>query len=349
MGVSKSVGIKEIALMANVSVGTVDRVIHNRGRVSEATKEKIERLMVEHGYKHKKSTFKLFNIGILLPSPKTNPYWALPLQGLKDRAKVLTDSSIKITENLFNYNSADDYLKKGEELLSEHVDGLIIHPLFRQETYQIIRKVRDLEIPFVFLDANLPELEPTYFVGQDAKSCGGLAGRLLSLGLRKDEDIWIINLSSNSGNSTTFLREIGAVDTLKSFTDNLNQVKVLDINPSSNDDEILSIFKQKIDSNKSPSRVYVTNSKIGRVYKIIQKLDISDRIVMIGHDPLEENIKLLNSNKIDFLIAQDSKKQGALVLDGIHDFLLFNKLDEKEKHICSNVYSKENINSISSL
>ncbi|MBN2051635.1 MAG: LacI family DNA-binding transcriptional regulator [Spirochaetales bacterium] len=33
--------IKDIARMANVSIGTVDRVIHKRGRVSEETKDRI--------------------------------------------------------------------------------------------------------------------------------------------------------------------------------------------------------------------------------------------------------------------------------------------------------------------
>ena len=34
--------IKDIAEIANVSIGTVDRVIHNRGEVSLATRERIQ-------------------------------------------------------------------------------------------------------------------------------------------------------------------------------------------------------------------------------------------------------------------------------------------------------------------
>ena len=34
-------GVKEIARRANVSIGTVDRIIHNRIGVSEITKSKI--------------------------------------------------------------------------------------------------------------------------------------------------------------------------------------------------------------------------------------------------------------------------------------------------------------------
>ena len=46
--------IKEIAKRANVSIGTVDRVLHNRGRVSKETKEKISKSLI--GFAHSEET-----------------------------------------------------------------------------------------------------------------------------------------------------------------------------------------------------------------------------------------------------------------------------------------------------
>ena len=37
----KRITIKDIAQLAGVSKGTVDRVIHNRGEVSEASRQKV--------------------------------------------------------------------------------------------------------------------------------------------------------------------------------------------------------------------------------------------------------------------------------------------------------------------
>ena len=39
--------IKDIARMAGVSAGTVDRVLHNRGDVSEKSKEKVQKVLDE--------------------------------------------------------------------------------------------------------------------------------------------------------------------------------------------------------------------------------------------------------------------------------------------------------------
>ncbi len=40
----------EIAKRAGVSIGTVDRVLHNRGRVSEETRQRINAIISEEGY-----------------------------------------------------------------------------------------------------------------------------------------------------------------------------------------------------------------------------------------------------------------------------------------------------------
>jgi len=45
------VRIKDIAEIANVSIGTVDRVIHNRGEVSQSTRDRIQNLLREYNYK----------------------------------------------------------------------------------------------------------------------------------------------------------------------------------------------------------------------------------------------------------------------------------------------------------
>ena len=42
--------ISEIAKKANVSIGTVDRVIHNRGRVSKETEQLVKKIIAESNF-----------------------------------------------------------------------------------------------------------------------------------------------------------------------------------------------------------------------------------------------------------------------------------------------------------
>ena len=49
---AKQVKIKDIAKMAGVSSGTVDRILHNRGNVSAASREAVEKALQETGYRY---------------------------------------------------------------------------------------------------------------------------------------------------------------------------------------------------------------------------------------------------------------------------------------------------------
>lgn len=47
----KRVRIKDISILSGVSPGTVDRIIHNRGNVSLKSREAVEKVLKEVGYR----------------------------------------------------------------------------------------------------------------------------------------------------------------------------------------------------------------------------------------------------------------------------------------------------------
>ena len=64
--------IKDIAQKANVSVGTVDRVLHNRGEVAKKTRVQILKIIKELGYTpnilaKSLASRKLYRIAVLVP------------------------------------------------------------------------------------------------------------------------------------------------------------------------------------------------------------------------------------------------------------------------------------------
>ena len=46
---AKQIKVKDIAQMAGVSAGTVDRVLHKRGNVSAKSQEAVEKVLAEFG------------------------------------------------------------------------------------------------------------------------------------------------------------------------------------------------------------------------------------------------------------------------------------------------------------
>ena len=83
-------GVKEIARRAKVSIATVDRVIHNRKGVSEATKDKINAIIKDMGFQpnilaSRLASKKMNRFLVIIPQSLENEYWEASEKGI-DRA-----------------------------------------------------------------------------------------------------------------------------------------------------------------------------------------------------------------------------------------------------------------------
>ena len=91
--------LKDIADMAGVSPGTVDRALHNRGRVNPEVAERIRKLARELGYKPNAIAKGLsrrkdnLRITIILHIKKTNTFFDDVLVGIKQGYDELVDIS----------------------------------------------------------------------------------------------------------------------------------------------------------------------------------------------------------------------------------------------------------------
>jgi len=84
----KKYTIKDIAELAGVSKGTVDRVLHQRGKVSDKAQESVEKILKEIDYQpnpiaRNLKNNKVYRICVLLPDPKEDAYWAPAVKNQK--------------------------------------------------------------------------------------------------------------------------------------------------------------------------------------------------------------------------------------------------------------------------
>ena len=76
----RNVRIKDVAELAGVSVATVDRVLHKRGKISEKALAKVMEALEKTGYKPNliASTLgsnRVFRIAAMIPDPALDDYW----------------------------------------------------------------------------------------------------------------------------------------------------------------------------------------------------------------------------------------------------------------------------------
>ena len=77
---NEKIRIKDIAERAGVSVGTVDRVLHDRPNVSKPAREKVERALKEMNYQPNVYASALaynrtYKFALLLPKHESEAYW----------------------------------------------------------------------------------------------------------------------------------------------------------------------------------------------------------------------------------------------------------------------------------
>ena len=180
--------LSEIAKKANVSIGTVDRVIHNRGRVSEATKRRIQKIIRDTEYRpnvmaRNLSLKKTFTFGALIPKPEQDGhYWELPASGIRralDELRLYNVDVVFYTYDKYSDASFTQACRSVQRDLTD-LDGLLIAPVLSKAAEGFIEDIPE-SLPYIFIDSYLPNVQSISFIGQESYKSGMLAGQLMKM------------------------------------------------------------------------------------------------------------------------------------------------------------------------
>jgi LacI family transcriptional regulator len=340
--------IVDIAKQAGVSAGTVDRYIHQRGKVSKRAAEKIQKAVKELGYEpdimaRNLALKKELKIVCLLPNPKDTKYWERPDAGIDKAIKELTSFKVKV-EKIYFTPKLDAFKEACESALHSHADGLLYVPMFIDASMSFAEKLNELNIPFIQINIHHPEAQPKSFIGQSAIDAGKVAARLCQMTLRDKQEILITYISKEQQDySHHHARIEGFLQFFDISTCNKPPIHHLNLRI----DETESSYKKQLinflSEHPEISVIYVPNSRAYQIASILQTSDNANKMV-IGFDTLTENVRYLKEGVIDILIGQQSKAQGYNAV-----MLLFNVLFKKDKIPVTNylpidILNKENIN-----
>ena len=153
--------IKDIAELANVSVGTVDRVLHNRGEVAVETRRQILSIIDQMGYTpnllaKSLASKKLHKIAIMIPeSENDNSYWAKPLIGVQQATSEIEDFNAAVKLYTFDLNDEVSFRNAFKGVIKDEPDGLVFSPVFYDHSLKIVKNCEDRSIPYLFIDINI--------------------------------------------------------------------------------------------------------------------------------------------------------------------------------------------------
>jgi len=344
----KNVRIKDIALKAKVSTGTVDRVLHNRGKVSEAIKEKILKVISDMNYEPNLMaralvSTKTYHLAVLIPDHEVDYYWEAPKKGVEKAQKELRKYKVVVHQFVFDPYNIESFIEKATELTKTKPDGILLSPIFYKEILPFFDQWKQRHIPFVLFNTDLKEQKRLSYIGQDSYQSGFLAAKLIEYGQPDPCSILIAHIDEKITNAAHLVKkEEGFRDF---FVQNLLTDKYHILRTELNRADFL-LFTAELDNiiQNTPDlkSIFVTTSKAYEVATYLEQRGIRN-IKIIGYDLLPKNINFLNRGFISFLINQNPKGQGYWGIHYLAKHLVFKKHVQSLKYLPLDVVTKENL------
>lgn len=329
--------IKDIAKKAGVSRGTVDRVLHNRGSVSESKRLKVQEIIDRMDFRPNEhasfiASARPRKIVCLIPQFTSGDIWDLTAKGVDSAAQEVKSLGVSVELMTYNQYDADSFNATCDALLEQRPDGVVVAPIFRSGTFNLVKRLSALGIPYVYIDTKLDDDGYLEFFGLPMYQSGYLGGRLLTENY-EDKIREIINIriirDKKSLSDPTMVRSSGFMDYIHENLPHAT-VKTVWINPLDKDETFATLdsvlggetMPAQTNGRKAVSKFLITfNSRVHLVSEYIRERKICGCRV-VGYDMLEKNLQALRDGTVSCLIAQHSDTRAALAVRSLAEYLV---------------------------
>lgn len=318
-GIGGSMTIAEIARKAGVSIGTVDRVLHNRGHVAEQTRQKIQSVIDESNYKPNHFAQQLkkgdsFKIGILIPYLDSGAgYWKLVHSGFLEGIQSIYPFNMELEFRYFDRSIPGDLYEKGLDLLQvSDIKAMILAPLVFDD---VVKLLSVITVPYVFIDSPMPIGFPQSVIIQNPYRGGQTAAHIMKL-IRNTGTFAVMRMYKSAYNLQERAR--GFQDYFKSDS----QIKVIDaVCPYQNAKSVFSFLEELFSLHPDISGIFVTQTETFIVSQFLSYTGRKTQVTLIGYDLQAENRLGLEDGSIDCIISQRPEIQGITSIRELHRVL----------------------------
>lgn len=338
-------GIKEIARRANVSIATVDRVIHKRTGVSIKTRDKISKIITDLDYQpnllaRRLASRKIIKIATIIPKiGGESSFWEAPLRGLEQAESELRQMGIIIEKYFFDQEDSETFIKQSRQLLKQQPDGILIAPSFVEEAIEFTNLCKEKRIPFVYINSDIPEQKSLCYIGPDLYRSGYLAGNLISYLVNGSQEILITNVTKELEDRHHLVRKEEGLRAYFADHNRNNIIRTIDI-LQFDETSIETVLSAQFKKHRNIGVIFVTNSRVAAVANYLRQF--SQDVFLVGYDFLEENIEHLNEGVIDFLICQKPVEQAYRGVMSLYHHLVLSTNVEDIYLMPIDIITKEN-------
>lgn len=344
---AKQIKIKDIAALAGVSAGTVDRVIHNRGKVSEKNRLAVEQILKEAGYRsniHKSAISLKKEFRVIISTPTANPgeYWGSIHKGFEHAQKEYSDINLVCSYHTYNQFDAYSCRNAFNNALKEEADAVVLGPIFNEESREFCRKLDEREIPYIFVNSMIEGTNPIASYMIDQHACGKIVGKLLNMSIPEESSVAVFD-AYRIGNQQVQ----NQTERMKGFTDYMSSIGKLDkikrakysiMEPERNEKAVLTFLEE----NPDVKGIAMMNSRAHIIGEILERNGIRD-MSFVAFDMTSANTEMLSRGYISCIICQRPELQGFNAIEHIIEHLLYKKSSKHSILMPIDIVMQENL------
>ncbi len=341
--------IKDIARMAGVSTGTVDRVIHDRGHVCDEKREKIEAIIKQLAYQpnlvaRSLALNKDLSIVAFIPRFEAGEYWSYIHAGIEKACKEMASYRVSVKYVFFNQYDKNSFEQEAAGLLADPPVAMIFAPVFIDESVDFAKKMEKKKVPYVLIDSDLEQVKGLTYYGQHSHKSGYQVAKLLLDGLPEKTTVLLAHSlrRGTQGSNQATNREKGFMAYVEEqgLRDKYNLVR-LDLH-ADNREESLSNIHRVFKQYANISGAVIFSSRVHRMLVYLKEVKCG-KLKIIGYDELEPNVVALKNKEVAYLIAQRPEMQGYLCVKDLCKELIFKQKLHRVNYIPVDILTAENV------
>jgi LacI family transcriptional regulator len=336
------VGIREIANALGISIGTVDRALHDRPGISPSTRANVLRMAQRLRYRPNVAARNLRlnrRLRLAIHTPKEIASFFNPLRdGIRTAAASATGVNIDLDFRTFP-RLGDGDLRLMEQDLDREYDGLLITPGNLALIEPMIRKFTERNVPVICVASDVPRSGRLASVSIDAAVSGGMAAELLGRVLKKEGHVAVITGDLSTFDHSEKLR--GFAGTLATTAPHLTLLPAVESHerPTEAYTAAIGLLKRK----PRPAGIYISTANSIPVLRALDEQHLLGRIEVIATDLFPQLARLLEESTLLATIHQRPFTQGKVAFEAIFCYLVHGIVPKAATRLAPHIVLRSNL------
>ena len=341
-----NITLKKIAELAEVSRGTVDKVIHNRPGVGDETRKRVNSLLAMHNYEPYKAGRLLANhkkeikAAALIVVDREDEYFQMVKNGMEMAYRELKQNSFFLKYEMIARNDENIIIQSLTSLGEENINAIILPPYNSEKVSALIGELTAKGINIITYSTDIKNRGRLFFVGNDYYKSGAVAASLMAKMLNGSGEV--ILFEGDKGVKCHEDRKEGFINFIST---NCPDIRIIGQHESIKSPlEIYFYTREIIKKHPSINGIFIVSRGVEGIVAAIKGNEWDMRPKIVTFDIYADTEKYLKSGDIDFVVDQNPTAQGKIIINTLYEYLFYGKAIENDNiYTPMAIYIKENI------